>query len=30
MAEKKEWYEFYAKFTDGKLVSIDGGKEKNL
>ena len=28
--EKKEWYEFYAKFTDGKLVSIDGGKEKNL
>ena len=26
----KEWYEFYAKFTDGKLVSIDGGKEKDL
>ena len=24
-----DWYEFYAKFTDGKLVSIDGGKEKN-
>ena len=22
-----EWYEFFAKFTDGKLVSIEGGKE---
>lgn len=22
-----DWYEFYAKFTDGKLVSIEGGKE---
>ncbi len=22
-----DWYEFFAKFTDGKLVSIEGGKE---
>lgn len=24
-----DWYEFYAKFTDGKLVSIDGGRKQN-
>ena len=23
----KDWYVFFAKFTDGKLVAIDGGKE---
>lgn len=23
----KDWYEFKAKFTDGKLESIEGGKE---
>lgn len=23
-----DWYEFFAKFTDGKLVSIEGGKEE--
>jgi hypothetical protein len=23
-----KWYEFYAKFTDGRLVSITGGLEK--
>ena len=22
-----DWYVFFAKFTDGKLISIDGGKE---
>ena len=22
-----DWYEFFAKFTDGKLESIEGGKE---
>lgn len=22
-----DWYEFFAKFTDGKLISIEGGKE---
>ena len=22
-----DWYEFFAKFTDGKLVAIEGGKE---
>lgn len=25
----KDWYEFTAKFTNGKLESIEGGKEKN-
>lgn len=25
----KDWYEFNAKFTDGKLVSIKGGKVRN-
>ena len=23
----RDWYEFSAKFTDGKLVSIEGGKD---
>lgn len=25
---KKTWYEFFAKFTDGRLVEITGGAEK--
>jgi len=25
-----DWYEFFAKFRDGKLVSIEGGKEVKL
>lgn len=24
---KEDWYEFFAKFTDGKLVSIQGGRK---
>ena len=27
---KGKWYEFYAKFTDGRLVSITGGLENEL
>lgn len=23
-----DWYEFFAKFTDGKLISIEGGKKE--
>ncbi len=26
--KNNEWWEFYAKFTDGKLVEITGGKEE--
>jgi hypothetical protein len=25
----KDWYEFFAKFTNGKLECIEGGMEKN-
>lgn len=25
---ESDWYEFFAKFTNGKLESIEGGKEK--
>ena len=27
---KGKWYDFYAKFTDGRLVSITGGLENEL
>lgn len=29
LGKNRDWYEFQAKFTDGRLVEITGGKDKS-